>query len=31
VTLSLGSGEAVAEGIVDGRWDPALAPARLLA
>jgi glycine/D-amino acid oxidase-like deaminating enzyme len=30
VTQSLGSGEAVADGIADERWDPALAPARLL-
>jgi glycine/D-amino acid oxidase-like deaminating enzyme len=31
VTQSLGSGEAVAEGILGEQWDPALAPARLLA
>jgi D-hydroxyproline dehydrogenase subunit beta len=31
VTQSLGSGEVVAEGILSGQWDPALAPARLLA
>ena len=30
VTWGLGAGEAVAEGIVTGRWDPALAPERLL-
>jgi glycine/D-amino acid oxidase-like deaminating enzyme len=30
VTQSLGSGEAVAEGIAHGNWDSALAPARLL-
>jgi glycine/D-amino acid oxidase-like deaminating enzyme len=30
VTQSLGSGEAVAEGILDGSWQPALAPSRLL-
>jgi glycine/D-amino acid oxidase-like deaminating enzyme len=30
VTQSLGSGEAVAEGILSEEWDPALAPARLL-
>ena len=29
VTQSLGSGEAIADGIADGNWDPALAPARL--
>jgi glycine/D-amino acid oxidase-like deaminating enzyme len=28
VTWGLGAGEAVAEGIVTGRWDPALAPGR---
>jgi glycine/D-amino acid oxidase-like deaminating enzyme len=31
VTQSLGSGEAVADGIESGAWDAALAPARLLA
>jgi glycine/D-amino acid oxidase-like deaminating enzyme len=31
VTQSLGSGEAVADGIEAGAWDAALAPARLLA
>ena len=30
VTQSLGSGEAVADGIAGNGWDPALAPARLL-
>jgi D-hydroxyproline dehydrogenase subunit beta len=30
VTQSLGSGEAVAEGVADGRWEPALDPGRLL-
>lgn len=30
VTQSLGSGEAVAEGIIESRWDAALAPQRLL-
>ena len=30
VTQSLGSGEAVADGIVEGRWEAALDPARLL-
>jgi D-hydroxyproline dehydrogenase subunit beta len=30
VTWGLGAGEAVAEGIVTGRWDPALAPGRAL-
>jgi glycine/D-amino acid oxidase-like deaminating enzyme len=30
VTQGLGSGEVVAEGILGGTWDPALAPARLL-
>jgi glycine/D-amino acid oxidase-like deaminating enzyme len=30
VTQSLGSGEAVAEGIADGRWHAPLLPARLL-
>ena len=30
VTQSLGSGEAVAAGIDEGRWDAALAPQRLL-
>ncbi|HET6171042.1 MAG TPA: FAD-dependent oxidoreductase [Gaiellales bacterium] len=31
VTQSLGSGEAVADGLVEGRWEAALDPARLLA
>jgi len=31
VTQSLGTGEAVAEGITDRRWDAALAPERMLA
>jgi glycine/D-amino acid oxidase-like deaminating enzyme len=31
VTQSLGTGEAVADGISEGRWDAALAPRRLLA
>ena len=30
VTQSLGSGEAIADGIDGGRWDAALAPQRLL-
>lgn len=30
VTQSLGSGEAVADGIASDTWDPALAPARLI-
>ena len=30
VTQSLGSGEAVADGIAERRWDAALAPQRLL-
>jgi glycine/D-amino acid oxidase-like deaminating enzyme len=30
VTQSLGSGEVVADGIVEGRWEAALDPARLL-
>ena len=30
VTQSLGSGDAVADGIASGAWDPVLAPARLL-
>jgi glycine/D-amino acid oxidase-like deaminating enzyme len=30
VTQSLGSGEAVADGILGGRWEAALAPSRLL-
>jgi D-hydroxyproline dehydrogenase subunit beta len=30
VTQSLGSGEAVAEGITHAKWDPSLVPARLL-
>ena len=30
VTLSLGSGEVVADGIAEGRWDPALTPDRAL-
>ena len=30
VTQSLGSGEAVADGLAESRWDAALAPQRLL-